>query len=44
MYIFPGNRQIFEVSQNMTADFGQHFRLVGADIKHLLIFFRFEGI
>ncbi len=28
----------------MTADFGQHFRLVGANIKHLLIFFRLEGI
>ena len=38
VHIFPGNRQIFEVGQNMTADFGQHFRLVGADIKHLLIF------
>jgi hypothetical protein len=28
----------------MAADFGQHRRLVGADVKHLLAFFRREGI
>ena len=44
VHIFTSNRQVLEFCQNMTADFRQHFRLIGTDVKDLLIFFGFEGV
>lgn len=44
VHVFPGNRQIFKIGQNMAADFSQDFRLIGADIKHLLIFLCCESV
>ena len=44
VHIFTSDRQVLEFCQNMTADFRQHFRLIGTDVKDLLIFFGFEGV
>ncbi|MNS98556.1 hypothetical protein D3C72_1329260 [compost metagenome] len=44
MHVLTRDRQICELAQNMTTDLGQHLRLVGADIKDLLIFLRREGV
>ena len=44
VHIFTGDRQMLEFCQNMTADLRQHLRLIGADVKHLLLFLCREGI
>ncbi len=44
VHVFARNRQVFEICQNMTADLGQHFRLIGADVKHLILLFSNERI
>ena len=44
VHVLARNRQMAEFGENMAANFGQHFRLVGADVEHLLAFFRRESI
>ncbi len=44
VHILARHRQVSELGQNMTADLRQHLRLVGADVKHLLLFLCREGI
>ncbi|MNN66320.1 hypothetical protein D3C81_1818890 [compost metagenome] len=44
MHVLAGDRQVFELCQNMTADLRQHLWLIGTDIKHLLIFLGFKGV
>ena len=44
VHILARHRQMVELGENMAANFGQHVRAVGADVEHLLAFFRREGI
>ena len=44
VHILARHRQVSELGQNMTTDLRQHLRLIGADVKHLLLFLCREGI
>ena len=44
VHVLARHRQVFEFGQDMATNLGQHVRLVGADVKHLLAFFRREGV